>query len=99
MNHIHDLMDDERCYETIRQKRWPHAIHCPRCTSNKIVEIVKNHRHSACWRYPAETAASNGGMVAPGHIQMPPASEKEKPPIFGMIQRGGAGGDSYAGGR
>lgn len=50
MNRIHDLTDDEKCCETIRRKRWPHAIHCPRCASGKIVKRGKNHRHSACRR-------------------------------------------------
>jgi transposase-like protein len=50
-NHIHDLMDDGKCYETIRRMRWPCSVHCPRCTSNKIVRRGKNHRHPECRRY------------------------------------------------
>lgn len=28
---IQELIDDAKCYETIRTIRWPNGVHCPRC--------------------------------------------------------------------
>ena len=36
---IEDLIDEEKCYETVRKIRWPEEISCPHCTS---IEIIKN---------------------------------------------------------
>lgn len=51
MDYIHDLMDDKKCHERIREIRWPYGVHCPHCTSNQVVKRGKNHRHQECKRY------------------------------------------------
>jgi len=53
MNYIHDLMDDEKCFEKLRALRWPRSRPnaCPNCSSNKIVRRGKNARHPGCRRY------------------------------------------------
>jgi transposase-like protein len=51
VSHIHELMDDNKCYDIIRQKRWSYGIDCPACCSTKIVKRGKNHRHLGCRRY------------------------------------------------
>ena len=30
---IQNLIDDAKCYETVRQMRWPERISCPHCNS------------------------------------------------------------------
>jgi hypothetical protein len=45
VSHIHELMDDNKCYDTIRQKRWPYSIHCPAYCSTQIVKRGKNQGH------------------------------------------------------
>ena len=51
MCRLNDLLDESKCYEEVRQKRWPHGVRCPCCTSNKINPRGKNHRQQACRRY------------------------------------------------
>lgn len=33
---IQNLIDDKKCFETVRQMRWPQRVHCPHCQSNVI---------------------------------------------------------------
>lgn len=35
------LLDDAKCYELVRQHRWPEGVRCPRCNS---CEVVRNGR-------------------------------------------------------
>ena len=51
MFRIHNLIDENKCYQIIRQIRWPYGVHCPHCTSNKINKRGKNHRQPGCCRY------------------------------------------------
>ena len=73
INHIHDLMDDEKCYEVIRRMRWPYSLHCPHCTSNKVVKRGKNHRHPGCQRYTCRKCGKRfddlTGTIFAGHHQ------------------------------
>lgn len=41
MVNIQDLIDDARCYQTIRDLRWPDGVTCPRCSS---ASVIKNGR-------------------------------------------------------
>lgn len=53
MCYIHELMDDEKCYEKIRELRWPkwRPCSCPHCISDQIVKRGRNDRHPGCQRY------------------------------------------------
>lgn len=42
MLRILSIIDDEKCYEEVRQLRWPNGISCPCC---KSAEVVKNGHH------------------------------------------------------
>ncbi len=35
--HIKSLIDDEKCYETVRKLRWPEGCTCPFCESNHVI--------------------------------------------------------------
>lgn len=48
---LNKLIDENKCYEEIRQKRWLYGVCCPHCTSNKINKRGKNHRQHGCFRY------------------------------------------------
>jgi transposase-like protein len=37
------LIDEAKCYEVVRQLRWPDGVRCPACDS---VEIVKRGKHT-----------------------------------------------------
>jgi hypothetical protein len=30
------LVDDARCFETVRRLRWPEGVRCPVCASDKV---------------------------------------------------------------
>ena len=51
MCRLNDLLDESKCYEEVRRKRWPYGVRCPCCTSNKINPRGQNHRRQACRRY------------------------------------------------
>ncbi|MBV8884526.1 MAG: transposase [Chroococcidiopsidaceae cyanobacterium CP_BM_RX_35] len=35
---LQNLIDDAKCYETIRHLRWPEGASCPKCGSKRIVK-------------------------------------------------------------
>lgn len=41
--HIQNLVDDAKCYEVVRQLRWPEGVRCPICGS---VEVTKRGFHT-----------------------------------------------------
>jgi transposase-like protein len=51
---LHNLLDENKVYQTIRQLRWKYGCHCPFCRSNKVRKRGKNHRHSGCQRYECQ---------------------------------------------
>ena len=38
MIHIPSLIDDAKCFETVRRLRWPDGVQCPTCDSSKITK-------------------------------------------------------------
>ena len=41
MLNIQDLFDDAKCYQAIREMRWPDGVTCPQCSS---ASVIKNGR-------------------------------------------------------
>ena len=39
---IQNLIDDARCYEIVRDLRWPGKILCPHCSSNDVIKRGKD---------------------------------------------------------
>lgn len=48
---IQNLIDDQRCYEVVRQLRWPNGVCCPRCQSANILKRGFHTQQSARQRY------------------------------------------------
>jgi transposase-like protein len=48
---LNTLIDEGKCYEEIRRKRWPNGGRCPCCGSNKVAKRGRNHRQHECRRY------------------------------------------------
>ena len=48
---LYDLLDNDKCYERIRQIRWPDGVTCPRCTSDNITRQGKDESQSEKQRY------------------------------------------------
>ncbi len=38
MINLQNLLDDAKCYETVRQLRWPGGVRCPRCDAAAITK-------------------------------------------------------------
>ena len=38
MIHIQSLIDDAKCFETVRDLRWPDGVRCPPCESPEITK-------------------------------------------------------------
>ena len=43
---LQTLIDEAKCYEVVRQLRWPTGVRCPACDSSEIVKRGK-HTHQA----------------------------------------------------
>jgi len=48
---IHHLLDNTKCFETIRALRWPDAVSCPHCGSDQITKQGKDETQHARQRY------------------------------------------------
>jgi transposase-like protein len=38
MVNIRDLIDDAKCYQTVREMRWPDRTICPHCSSESVIK-------------------------------------------------------------
>jgi transposase-like protein len=38
MVHIRDLIDDAKCFQTVREMRWPDRVICPQCSSEAVIK-------------------------------------------------------------
>ena len=45
------LIDNERCYEIIRHRRWPEKVKCPWCDSESITKQGRADNEKAKQRY------------------------------------------------
>jgi len=70
---IHQLVDDKKCFETIRNLRWPCGVHCPRCTSNKVIKHGSKKKQPHCRKYRCRNCRycfdDLAGTVLCGHHQ------------------------------
>lgn len=48
---LYDLLDNAKCYERIRQFRWPDGVTCPRCESDNITRQGKDESQPERQRY------------------------------------------------
>lgn len=39
---IRKIVDDAKCYQVVRELRWPEEIRCPHCNSSKIIKYGKD---------------------------------------------------------
>jgi len=70
---INKLIDEAKCCDEIRKKRWPHGVRCPDCASNKIGKRGKNHRRQECRRHSCKNCGKRfddlTGTIFMGHHQ------------------------------
>jgi transposase-like protein len=51
MIHIQSLIDDAKCFETVRRLRWPDSVQCPTCNSAKITKQGRDDTQPERQRY------------------------------------------------
>ena len=51
MVNIQDLFDDAKCYQTIREMRWPGGVTCPRCSSDSVIKNGRDDTEPHRQRY------------------------------------------------
>ena len=37
---IEQLIDDAKCYEVVRDLRWPNGVHCPNCNTDNLARSI-----------------------------------------------------------
>jgi transposase-like protein len=48
---LQSLIDDAKCYETVRHIRWPEGVSCPKCDSKRVVKQGLDETQSQRQRY------------------------------------------------
>jgi transposase-like protein len=70
---LSSLIDDARCYELVRQHRWPEGVRCPHCESASVARHGRDdaQRHRQRYRCAACGARFDDltGTVLAGHHQ------------------------------
>lgn len=51
MLNIRDLIDDARCYQTVRDLRWPEGVSCPHCSASSVIKDGKDDTQPHRQRY------------------------------------------------
>ena len=54
MINIQHLIDDAKCYETVRNLRWPDGVKCPFCGSGEIIKRGHDERQGERQRYSCQ---------------------------------------------
>jgi len=51
MVNIRDLIDDAKCYQTVRAMRWPDKLTCPHCSSDSVIKDGRDDTEPHRQRY------------------------------------------------
>src|SRR4028119_668976 len=51
MLNLASLIDDAKCYETVRQMRWSEGASCPKCTCHQVIRRGKDETQPHRQRY------------------------------------------------
>jgi transposase len=67
------ITDDARCYEMVRQLRWPGGVRCPHCDSGTVVKQGRDETESHRQRYECRSCGRRfddlTGTIFAGHHQ------------------------------
>ena len=55
---IHNLIDDAKCFETVRGIRWPDGVRCPRCSSTDVTRYGRDQTQPDRQRYHCKGCGS-----------------------------------------
>ena len=48
---IQSLIDDTKCFETVRNLRWPDGVRCPHCDAAQVTKKGRDEHQTARQRY------------------------------------------------
>ena len=48
------LLDETKCYATVRQLRWPEGVRCPKWTSEQVIKRGMDEAQVHCQRYQCQ---------------------------------------------
>ena len=51
MVNIRDLIDDAKCFQTVRDMRWPDLVTCPHCSSESVIRDGRDDTRAHRRRY------------------------------------------------
>lgn len=54
MLNIQRIVDNAKCYEVVRELRWPEGVRCPKCGSGEISKRGHHSRQSSRQRYECQ---------------------------------------------
>jgi transposase-like protein len=55
---IKNLIDDEKCFQTVRNIRWPSGVKCPHCNACNIIKRGKDDTEDHKQRYECKSCGS-----------------------------------------
>jgi len=71
MVNIQDLIDDAKCYETVRTMRWPEEVSCPHCSSAAVIKDGRDDTQPHRQRYECRSCRRRfddlTGTIFAGH--------------------------------
>jgi transposase-like protein len=71
MVNLEQLIDDAKCYQVIRDLRWPEVVQCPQCGSKQILKRGHHDRYSYRQRYQCQACSTQfddlTGTIFEGH--------------------------------
>ncbi len=70
---IQRLMDDAKCYEGVRDLRWPNGVRCPACGSERVNKRGLHDHQAHRQRYECQACGRQfddlSGTIFEGHRQ------------------------------
>jgi transposase-like protein len=73
MINIQRLIDDGRCFEIVRELRWPHGVRCLHCGSAEVNKRGHDERQTTRQRYECQACGRQfddlSGTLFEGHHQ------------------------------
>jgi transposase-like protein len=76
MVNIQDLFDDAKCFQTVRDMRWPDGVVCPSCGSTSVVKNGRDDTQPDRQRYECNDCRKRfddltGTVFAGHHLPLP----------------------------
>ena len=52
---IRNIVDEAKCFQTVRSMRWPNGVLCPRCESSEVIKHGKDEKQAFRQKYLCKT--------------------------------------------